>query len=513
MLALGGLSRSLLLCLGLKVSLALAHPADVQARQSTQHAIQDCLLAAVNGDGSQVAFDNQPGYQAANVHPYNINWPVTPVAVTYPQTAEQVASIVQCAAQGGYKVQARSGGHSYGNYCYGGSNGAIVADLSSLTHFTLDPTTNHATVGPGLLLRDVDQVLHETGNRAIAHGLCPTVGFGGHATVGGIGPATRIWGLTTDHVVGAEVVLANGSIVHTSETQEPDLFFAIRGAAASFGIVTSFEVRTEPAPDAVMTYAYTYAAGDVSSRAELFKQWQEVMTDPELTRKFSCSCTILPSGVQLSGTFFGSEEEFAESGILQRIPAAGAASNGTSTTVVTDWLGTLANWANEEALEAIGGNVRLAFHEHSVPITASSNIPDSGVDALFEYLDTHGKDASKHTWFIRLDHQGGAAQDVAADATAFAHRDVLLWMEMYVVNTARQPVSEEGYEFLDGLRQILRDSVPGLGDKTYPGHVDPLLENAQEAYWGANLPRLERIKGQVDPEDVFHNPQGVRPVV
>jgi hypothetical protein len=72
-----------------------------------------------------------------------------------------------------------------------------------------------------------------------------------------------------------------------------------------------------------MTYAYTYAAGDVSSRAELFKQWQEVMTDPELTRKFSCSCTILPSGVQLSGTFFGSEEEFAASGILQRIPAAG----------------------------------------------------------------------------------------------------------------------------------------------------------------------------------------------
>jgi FAD/FMN-containing dehydrogenase len=71
----------------------------------------------VDDDASQVAFDTEPGYQSANVHPYNINWPVTPVAVTYPQTAEQVASIVQCAAEGGYKVQARSGGHSYGNYC------------------------------------------------------------------------------------------------------------------------------------------------------------------------------------------------------------------------------------------------------------------------------------------------------------------------------------------------------------------------------------------------------------
>lgn len=75
-----------------------------------------CLLAAVGGNSSLVAFPNQTGYYPNIVEPYNLDYPVLPAAVTFPETAEQVAAIVKCAAEAGYKVQPKSGGHNYGNY-------------------------------------------------------------------------------------------------------------------------------------------------------------------------------------------------------------------------------------------------------------------------------------------------------------------------------------------------------------------------------------------------------------
>ena len=78
--------------------------------------LQICLLAAVAGDQSRVAFQSDPLYQISDVHPYNLNIPVQPAAVTFPKSSVEIENIVRCATQGGYKVQARGGGHSYGNY-------------------------------------------------------------------------------------------------------------------------------------------------------------------------------------------------------------------------------------------------------------------------------------------------------------------------------------------------------------------------------------------------------------
>lgn len=78
--------------------------------------LKSCLTTAVGGDGN-VAFSDDLLYQVTDVKPYNLDIPVTPTAITYPNSSDQVAGIVACAAQYDHKVQARSGGHSYGNYC------------------------------------------------------------------------------------------------------------------------------------------------------------------------------------------------------------------------------------------------------------------------------------------------------------------------------------------------------------------------------------------------------------
>lgn len=86
------------------------------ASDPSGHGLHECLLAAVGGDPGLVAFQGQLLYQTTAVKPYNLNCPVSPAAVTFPKSSEQVASVVKCSAERGYKVQPKSGGHSYANY-------------------------------------------------------------------------------------------------------------------------------------------------------------------------------------------------------------------------------------------------------------------------------------------------------------------------------------------------------------------------------------------------------------
>lgn len=172
--------------------------------------LQDCLISAV-GPGN-LAFPSEPLYQLKHVKPYNLDIHVHPVAVTYPESNTEVAAIVQCAADNEVKVQARSGGHSYGNFgtfssvepgearrnllnsltndYVGTGNGVentIVVDLKHFKQFSMDKKTWVATLGAGHLLGDVTNKLLANGGRAMAHGTCPQVGIGGHATIGGLG--------------------------------------------------------------------------------------------------------------------------------------------------------------------------------------------------------------------------------------------------------------------------------------------------------------------------------------
>ncbi|EAW10293.1 FAD-binding oxidoreductase [Aspergillus clavatus NRRL 1] len=460
-----------------------------------------CLLSALGGDRALVAFRGDVSFRNLTAHEYNLNIPVTPVAITFPKTAGQVADIIKCAVEHDYKVQAVSGGHSYGNYGLGGIDGAVVVHLRNFQQFSMDETTHMATIGAGTPLGDVTEKLYRAGGRAMAHGVCPQVGVGGHFTIGGLGPTSRQWGSALDHVEEVEVVLANSSIVRASSTLNPDLFFAVKGAAASFGIVTAFKVRTQPAPGLAVQYLYSLSLGSTVERAKLFREWQRFVSDPSLSRKFSSVLTAIEHGIILSGIFYGSKAEYDQLGIEQRLPIT---EPGT-VVVLTDWLGMLGHAVEELAL-GIGGDVSTYFYAKSTAITSDDLISERGIGELFYYLDNIQKGTL--TWFISFDLQGGATNDFPANATAYAHRDVLYWVQSYGVNLLG-PVSQTTVDFLNGINEIIRQSVAGSEVHAYPGYVDPLMPDAQKAYWGLNLPRLQKIKAIFDPSDVFHNPQSV----
>jgi FAD/FMN-containing dehydrogenase len=190
-----------------------------------------------------------------DVHIYNLRLPVLPRVVVEPRTTQLVSAAIKVANQFGLKVQARSGGHSYGNYCLGGADGHMVVDMKHFTEFHMDRSSWRATVGSAVKLRDFCQSLHDNGDRAVPHGVCSPVGIGGeclspnppiscsyhtvsgHATSGGMGQLTRKWGYALDAIVEAEIVTADGEICTANAVENADLFW-VSLYSSPYGIFT-----------------------------------------------------------------------------------------------------------------------------------------------------------------------------------------------------------------------------------------------------------------------------------
>ena len=159
------------------------------------------------------------------------------------------------------------------------------------------------------------------------------------------------------------------------------------------------------------------------------------------------------------------------------------------------------------ALELVGG-IQSNFYAKSLAYTKDDLISDEGVDKLFNYIDS--TDKGTLAWFLIWDLEGGAINDVAPNATAYGHRDALFYHQAYAVNLFGR-VNDKIRNFLTGLNKVVTDDL-GHDLGAYAGYVDRALgDDGPKKYWGENLERLQKIKSEVDPKDVFHNPQSVRP--
>jgi FAD binding domain/Berberine and berberine like len=474
---------------------------------TSERNLAQALGAALGNNASLYALPNHVLYLEEHVKRYNLDVKNTPAAVTYPETTAQVAAIVKVAVEHGLHVQPRSGGHSYANFSV--PDGGILVDLKHFKQYSIDATTWRATVGAGTALGDLTKSMYNSHRRAMAHGVCPQVGIGGHATIGGLGPSSRLWGAALDHVEEVEVVLADSTIVRASEGQHSDLFWALKGAAAGFGIITEFVVRTEPAPSSLVQYSFSFTTGSWDDMASDFKDWQKFVSNKDLTWNFASTANLTEVGLIITGTFYGTREEY--DAIMGSATFPGKASKHTIE--VKDWLAGVAYWWEEVAL-LLGGGLPAHMYSKSLTFNGCDLIPDSVIDKMFNFF----KSAKKGTlvWFAIFDLAGGFINTIAPDATAYAHRDALYYMQSYAIGgDLFRDVSSETKKFLTDLNHVIESGMREAGEKTdfgaYPGYVDLELKSPQRDYWRYNLPRLELIKTKYDAGDVFRNSQTVKP--
>src|SRR5882762_10030885 len=154
-----------------------------------------------------------------------------------------VIAAVTFAREEGLLLAIRGGGHNGPGL--GSVNDGLVIDLSLMKTVRVDPRKQTVRVDPGCTSGDVDHATHSFG-LAVPFGIVSTTGVAGLTLGGGTGYLTRKYGLTIDNLLEADVVLADGSFVTASETEHPDLFWALRGGGGNFGVVTSFLFRAHP---------------------------------------------------------------------------------------------------------------------------------------------------------------------------------------------------------------------------------------------------------------------------
>jgi len=190
----------------------------------------------------KLVLQNDEDYESARkVHNGMIN--KHPAMIAY---CADVADVIQCvnfARENNILLAIRAGGHSAGGL--GICDGGLVIDLSMMKAIHINSPEKTVLVEAGCLLKELDQATYEVG-MAVPAGILGTTGIAGLTLGGGLGHLTRQYGLSIDNLLEADVVLADGSYVKASKTQNADLFWALRGGGGNFGVVVSFLFKLQP---------------------------------------------------------------------------------------------------------------------------------------------------------------------------------------------------------------------------------------------------------------------------
>ncbi len=421
-----------------------------------------------------------------------------PDAVVHVENSADVAAAVRWADRFDVRVVARSGGHSYAGYSSTGDG--VVLDLSKLRGVQVAGA--RATVGPGAQLIDVQRALTRRGV-TVPSGSCPSVGIGGLALGGGHGLAGRRFGLTSDNLLAARIVTADGRVRHVDADTNEDLYWACRGGGGgNFGIVTALTLKTHRAAGGT----WFSISWPWSQAEEALAAWQRFAPEapPALTSIFSLGTSggSGPPRVAAVGQYLGDLAKLRRLvRPLTRVAGASLSSGGsTYFSLVLRWAGCL-----DGGFAACHRSTRSSFFAKSDYF--DKRIGPRGRASMIDWIERRQRNPSLGSGALLLDAYGGALNRPAPDATAFVHRDMLFSLQ-YLAYFNGGTAGRASRRWINGVWRALRPHVSG---EAYQNYIDPQLEHWQRAYYGSNLERLREIKKQVDPDFRFRFPQAIPP--
>ncbi|KAF5981695.1 6-hydroxy-D-nicotine oxidase [Fusarium bulbicola] len=480
----------------------VANAAQSLAVPTKREAVNSCLVQAkvpVDTKGTQTWTEDGTAY--------NLRLQFEPVAIAVPTTVAQISAAVSCGSKHGVAVNAKSGGHSYTSLGFGGEDGHLMIELDRLYSVKL-AKDGTAKIQPGARLGHVATELWNQGKRALSHGTCPGVGIGGHALHGGYGMVARKYGLTLDLMKGATVVLPTGKVVHCSKTENSDLFWAIRGAGASFGVVAELEFDTFAAPEQTTYFDIGGLNWNQQTAPQHLLDIQEF--GKTMPAEITMQMAISKNGYSVDGTYVGTEAELKKA--LQ--PLLTKFNVQVSATTV-DWIELVTHFA--------GANVNVnptsaSYDAHDNFYASSLQAPEltlAQFKSFVDYISTTGQ-SSSHSWWLQMDISGGKYSAISKHKptdTAYVHRDALLLFQFYDSVAQNQKYPSDGFNLIKGLRQSISNTLKAGTWGMYVNYPDSQLkgDRATEMYWGSNLAKLESIKAKYDPKNIFRNPQSIKP--
>jgi FAD/FMN-containing dehydrogenase len=452
------------------------------------------LEAAISGD---LVLPGSPDYDRAYPSLNARFDDVRPQAVVRCGGPEDVAEAIRFARRQDMAVATRGSGH-----CFGGrsSTRGLLVDVTAMR--SVEISDGEVTVGGGTRLGEVYESLLEQ-DLTIPAGSCPSVGVAGLALGGGLGIIGRKYGLTSDHLLSVQIVLADGRIVECDGHHREDLFWALRGGGpGNFGVVTALTFRTIRAPTATnfhLTWPFSQAAAVIDA----WQSWAPVAPD-ELAASLLIGASAQdddPPSVGVFGVMLGTESDTAE--LVAQLVTRARSDPVSAFREHMSYRETTRYWGERAARDRVEGErpgwelrghrfIRSEFFKR--PLSAEV------VDALLDNF-VQGRVAGQSR---ELDFSpwGGGYNRVGADATAFVHRDDLYWLKhaTEVVPVASASEKEAAHDWITRSWQLVHQWGTG---GVFPNFPDPDLEDWPRAYYGMNLDRLVDVKARYDPGNLF----------
>jgi FAD/FMN-containing dehydrogenase len=405
-----------------------------------------------------------------------------------------VMAAVRFARENGLLVSIRGGGHNAAGL--GVCDDGLVIDLSAIRYTQIDPKSGIVRVGAGCTWADVDHATHAFG-LAVPSGIVSSTGVGGLTLGGGLGHLTRRYGLTIDNLIGADMVLADGSFVTATEWQHEDLFWAIRGGGGNFGVVTSFVFRAQP--------VHTNYAGPIlwefDDAPKILRWYREFIPQaPDDINGFFAFLTVPPGppfpehlhlrqmcGIVWCHTGGPEHGEAALAPIRKMFPP------------VLDLCGPIPHPALQGMFDAL--------YPPGLQWYWKADFVNQISDAAIDLHMKHARQLPNMFSTMHLYPINGAAARAGKGDTAWSYRDAT-WAQV-IVGVDPNPANRDS--IVAWARDYWQDLHPHGAGGAYVNFMMDEGEDRVKASYRDNYNRLSAVKARYDPANFFRVNQNVQP--
>ncbi len=394
-----------------------------------------------------------------------------------------VLRAVQFARSQNLPLAVRGGGHSSPGYSV--CDGGLVIDLSQMKGISIDPVAGRARTQAGLRLGEFVSQTQAFGF-ATTTGTVGGTGLSGLTLGGGIGWLMGKYGLTIDNLLSVDIVTADGRVLKANATENPELFWGVRGGGGNFGIVTSFEFRLHPVTT-VLAGKVIYPIKQAREMLRFYREFTARASD-ELTAYASLVTT--PAGLpaaEITLCYSGSPDEGERH--IEALRKFGSPIN--------DMIHPKPYLKTVSMLRAAPAG--RSYYERSSTL---EQLSDEAIDTIVEY----GRACTSPFSQVLIQHIHGAASRVHPTGTAFAQRQ-----ESYILGIFAAWNDDEAQKHIEWTRSFWTATRRFASSGVYVNFLGDEGEERIRASYGVNYQRLVALKNRYDPTNFFHLNQNIKP--
>ncbi len=419
-----------------------------------------------------------------------------PALLVCPANSADVAHAITFARNHSLPLAVRGGGHSTigESVCDDG----LTLDLRSLNSISVDPASRTVIAGGGITAGALAQATQAHG-LAVPTGALSVIGIGGLTTGGGMGLLMRKYGLTIDNLLAVEIVTADGQVRTASPTENPDLFWAVRGGSGNFGVITSFTFQAHEIGTMVYSGPLVFTLDNAAAALRAYRAF--IPTAPDELTVWG-TFTTLPPEPPFPPALQGQPVLMLDVCYVGDLDAGAQAVAPLRRSITPDFdmAGPMPYTVRMTILDAYAHHGK----HHDATNTFLADLSDAAIDVLVDRV----RQITTPLYAVQVSYIGGAVARVSADATAFAHRDApyLLWL----------PLAWEADDDATRHHQWIFDTLAAMQlFSTGGAYINALSSEGaagvQRAYPPPTLARLQAIKRQYDPDNLFCSNQNITP--